>query len=352
MSRKNTPNSSKQPRMEVVNLFAADPTATLLIGFIVLAVAVFGALSPGTFLSMDTVKSMAFQMPELGILSLAMMVPLMSGGLNLAIIATANLSGLVIAAVVTQWIQPASPPFVIAGVVALAIFSGSITALAIGLTIGIIVAFFRVHPILVTLGMMTLVKGIAIVTTRGTVIGGFPPAILFIGNGTVWGIPVSIILFVCCAIAVAMIMSHTPFGVAVRMIGSNEKATRYSGVNTERVLVGVYVLSSLLCCIAALVMMARFNSARAGYAESYLLITILASVLGGVDPFGGFGKVIGLLLSLLLLQAISTGFNLVGFSPHLTEAIWGATLILAILIALVRDRWLGQSRSPKPRAAQ
>ena len=83
------------------------------------------------------------------------------------------------------------------------------------------------------------------------------------------------ILFVLCAIAVAMILSHTPFGVAVRMIGSNERATRYSGVNTERVLVGVYALSSLLCCVAALVMMARFNSARAGYAESYLLITIL-----------------------------------------------------------------------------
>jgi simple sugar transport system permease protein len=187
---------------------------------------------------------------------------------------------------------------------------------------------------------MTLVKGIAIFTTRGTVIGGFPRSVLFIGNGTLLGIPVSMMLFLFCAVVIAMILSHTPFGVAVRMIGSNERATRYSGVNTERVLVGVYVLSSLLCCVAALVMMARFNSARAGYAESYLLITILASVLGGVDPFGGFGKVLGLLLSLLLLQAISTGFNLVGFSPHLTEAIWGATLILAMLIALIRDRWI------------
>ena len=92
-------------------------------------------------------------------------------------------------------------------------------------------------------------------------------------------------------------MSHTPFGVAVRMIGSNEKATRYSGVATEWMVVGVYVVSSVLCWVAAAVMMARFNSARAGYAESYLLITILAAVLGGVDPNGGFGKVLGLFLS-------------------------------------------------------
>jgi simple sugar transport system permease protein len=94
--------------------------------------------------------------------------------------------------------------------------------------------------------------------------------------------------------------------------------------------------------VAAVVMMARFNSARAGYAESYLLITILAAVLGGVDPNGGFGKVLGLFLSLILLQIISTGFNLLGFSPHLTEAIWGATMILAIAIALVRDRWVAR----------
>jgi simple sugar transport system permease protein len=150
------------------------------------------------------------------------------------------------------------------------------------------------------------------------------------------------ILFILCAAVVAMMVAHTPFGVSVRLIGSNEKATRYSGVATEWVLVGVYVVSSLLCWVAALVMMARFNSASAGYAESYLLITILAAVLGGIDPFGGFGRVLGLFLSLVLLQVISTGFNLLGFSPYLTAAIWGATMIIAILIAVVRDRWIAR----------
>ena len=83
------------------------------------------------------------------------------------------------------------------------------------------------------------------------------------------------IIFILCAILIAVIMNHAPSAYPC-MIGSNEKATRYSGVATEWMLVGVYVLSSLLCWVAAVVMMARFNSARAGYAESYLLITILA----------------------------------------------------------------------------
>ncbi len=148
------------------------------------------------------------------------------------------------------------------------------------------------------------------------------------------------IRFLLCASVVAVLLTHAPFGVSVRLIGSNERATRYSGVATEWMLVGVYVFSSLLCWVGALVMMARFNSASAGYAESYLLITILAAVLGGVDPFGGFGRVLGLFLSLILLQVISTGFNLLGFSQHLTSAIWGATMIFAILLSHLRDQWL------------
>jgi simple sugar transport system permease protein len=333
---------SPAARTSFADLLGRDPTVTMLGALIVLAVLCFSALAPSNFLSGDTIRAIAFQMPELGILALAMMIPLMSGGLNLAIIATANLSALVMAAVMTKMIGPESPLQVVAGVITLALAAGLLTSLVVGLITGMIVAFLGVHPILVTLGTMIAVKGIAVYATSGGVIGGFPPAILFLGNGTLLGFPVPMMIFILCAILVAVIMNHAPFGVSVRMIGSNEKATRYSGVATEWMLVGVYVVSSVLCWVAGAVMMARFNSARAGYAESYLLITILAAVLGGVDPNGGFGKVLGLFLSLILLQLISTGFNLLGFSPHLTQAIWGATMILAIAIALVRDKWIAR----------
>ncbi|MGB8465829.1 MAG: ABC transporter permease [Terrimicrobiaceae bacterium] len=337
-----TPTPSPATRTSWADMLGKDPTVTMLGALILLAVVVFSALAPSSFLSGNTIRAVAFQMPELGILALAMMIPLMSGGLNLAIIATANLSALVMAAILTRMLGPESAPPAIAGVIALALTAGLVTSLVIGFITGMIVAFLGVHPILVTLGTMTAVKGIAVFATSGGVIGGFPPAILYLGNGTLLGFPVPMIIFILCAVLVAVIMNHAPFGVSVRMIGSNEKATRYSGVATEWMLVGVYVMSSLLCWVAAAVMMARFNSARAGYAESYLLITILAAVLGGVDPNGGFGRVLGLVLSLILLQMISTGFNLLGLSPHLTQAIWGATMILAIAIALVRDKWMAR----------
>jgi ribose/xylose/arabinose/galactoside ABC-type transport system permease subunit len=91
-------------------------------------------------------------------------------------------------------------------------------------------------------------------------------------------------------------------------------------------------------------MISRFNSAKAGYASSYLLVTILAAVLGGVDPFGGFGKMMGLVLALLILQVISSGLNLLGMSAHLTMALWGGILIFILFLNQVRDR-LGPMKS-------
>ena len=107
-----------------------------------------------------------------------------------------------------------------------------------------------------------------------------------------------------------------------------------------------YTLSSVLCFVAACLMLARFNSASAAYAQSYLLVTILAAVLGGVvDPFGGFGRISGLMLALVVLQVISSGCNLLGLSQHLTLAIWGLTLIGVmgikfLVVPWLADRWL------------
>ena len=202
------------------------------------AVIIFGALAPRRFLSGDTLRAMAFQMPELGILSLAMMIPLMSGGLNLAIIATANLSALVMAAILTHLVPPVRHER--RRVIVLALIAGMITTLIIGFLTGVIVAFFGVHPILVTLGTMTLVKGTSVLgqqwyryrwfSSRNPVPGERNP---------IWN-PRIDDSFPPLRNVVGVILTHAPFGVSVRFIGSNERATRYSGVATEWVLVGVY----------------------------------------------------------------------------------------------------------------
>jgi simple sugar transport system permease protein len=323
-------------RRRIAALAGSGTIATLAVLLLALW-AVFAIAIGDRFFSVNTLQSMAFQMPELGILSLAMMLALLSGGLNLSIIATANLTGLTIAFVLTRTI-PGSEGMAWVGWQVLAIASGFAVAALVGLVNGFVIAYLGVSPILATLGTMTACKGLAIGLTHGNVISGFPDPIVFIGNGTVFGVPFALIVLALCALPVAIMLNATPFGAKIYMIGSNEKATRYSGVDTRAILLKLYVLSSLLAGVAAVVMLARFNSANAAYGESYLLVTILAAVLGGVDPFGGFGKVGGLMLALTILQVISSAFNLLNLSQFLTLAIWGGILIAVAAVPHLRGK--------------
>ncbi len=313
-----------------------DPVNQRLILLLLALLAVFGLLLGERLFSGASLRSMAYQLPELGILSLAMMVPLLSGGLDLSIIATANLVALTIA-FLFQALVPASPGVSWAAAQVVAVAAGLAVAVVIGAANGVIIAYLEVSPILTTLGAMTLIKGISIGLTHGGVLSGFPSLIVFIGNGSFVGVPVVVLIFIAVAAVMTLILNRTPFGQILHMLGSNEAATRYSGIDTRRMLVKVYITSSLLAAIAGIVMMARFNSANAAYGESYLLVTILAAVLGGVSPEGGFGKVAGLVFALIILQLISTAFNLLNFSQFLTLAIWGGTLIAVAVAARLRD---------------
>jgi simple sugar transport system permease protein len=301
--------------------------ALLLVGFT--------AFVPN-FLSIGTLQSFMYQLPLLGLLSLAMVVPLITGGLNLAIIATTNQCALLMVWIMRTMITVETAPGTMFAVILLAMLAGLVLCLLIGLVTGALVAHTGVHPILVTLGTKSLIDGISIYLTRGMALSGVPESLARAGATTVMGVPVIFILLVFMAVLVGIVLKHTAFGISCAMIGSNIEATRYSAIDTRRVLVRVYVMSSLICFVAALVMIATFNSASADYAQSYLLVTILAAVLGGVDPFGGFGTVTGLMLALAILQVISSGFNQFGLSNYLTVAIWGAILIFVVLVQTVR----------------
>jgi len=335
--------SDQTSRLLRLLMTGRNQTINYLILLLVALVVCFALALQDTFLSLGTLRSMAFQLPELGVLALAMMITMLCGGINLSIIATANLTSLTIGYVLTQLMPADWATAAGIGTILLAIAAGLAVAGLIGLLNGVIIAYVGVSPILATLGTMTMVKGISIGLTHGNVISGFPEPILFIANGVVLGVPMAVIVFALCAAPLALLLNRTPFGIAIYMIGSNERSTRFSGIDTRRVLLRVYVLSSLLCGVAALVMMSRFNSANAAYGESYLLITILAAVLGGVDPFGGFGRVMGLVLALIILQVISSGLNLLGLSAHLTLAIWGAILILVMAVGYLNVRLGGRA---------
>ncbi|HDP78618.1 MAG TPA: ABC transporter permease [Mesotoga infera] len=301
-------------------------------------VLLFSLALPGKFLRPSNLQSMAFQLPELGVLAFAMMITMLTGGINLSIISSANLSGIIMAMILTGDLASSAGGAGLGWTIFLAVLAGLSISLIVGLVNGMIIAYIGVSPILATLGTMTLLEGISLVITRGYVISGLPRNLLVIGNGTFLGIPVPMFILIAVAVVVAIILNKTRLGLSTYMIGSNIKATNFSGISTNKVTILVYMISGFLAGIASLIMIARFNSAKAGYGSSYLLVTVLVSVLGGINPNGGFGKVSGVFLGLVLLQVISSGLNLLGISQFLTLALWGALLLGVEALRLAKRR--------------
>ncbi len=310
----------------------------LMIIFIALFV-IMSIIMPGQFLSLGNFQSIAFQLPELGILALAMMITMISGGINLSIIASANLSGIVMALIMTSFISENTSFTGSLSVTLIAILMGLIVAFLIGILNGFLIAYVNVSPILTTLGTMTLVQGISVGVTKGYVISGFPTAFQYVGNNTLLGIPIPMIFFIFIVLIMSIILSRSTFGISVYMLGSNKTATSFSGINVKKVTMKIYAISGLLTGLAAIIMISRFNSASAGYSLSYLLVTVLLAVLGGVNPDGGFGRISGLVMALLILQVISSGLNLMQVSSQLSKALWGIILILVIALRYYSDKF-------------
>ena len=147
--------------------------------------------------------------------------------------------------------------------------------------------------------------------------------------------PIPLLILLGAVFVWHILMTRTRLGFSNYMVGSNIEATRYSGISTRRVITLIYALSGAMCALAGIIMVARFNSVRVGHGESYLLITVLACFLGGVNPFGGFGKVVSVFLALVILQVLSSGLNLLGASQHLATAIWGIMLVGVMIL-----RWV------------
>ncbi|MEX9908518.1 ABC transporter permease [Providencia rettgeri] len=319
--------------------FKIDGSVIGLLSIFVLAIAAFSIAMPGHFFTQNTFLSITFQLPELGLLTFAMFVPMLSGGLNLAIISTANLTGLFMAWVFINYLPVDAGTGTQLMWLVFALIGATVIAVIIGSLTGLMISHIGAHPILVTLGTMTIISGIGVYLTKGAALSGMPPIVRAIGSDTVLGVPIAMIIFIVTAILLALFLGCTRLGKNIYMSGSNINATWFSGIRTDRVMIAIYTISSLLCVLAGLIMMARFNSARMGYGDSYLLLTILAIVLGGTNPFGGVGKVSQVFCALLVLQVIATGLSLLGVSLHFNLAVWGITLILALAFKFFKEKW-------------
>jgi len=286
-----------------------------------------GILNGSRFFSFRNLTAMMYQMPMIGLLAIGMLISELTGGINLSLVSLANFNGVLIYELLKAFTQ-GNVGSAHGGQVFIALVVSCIACMVVGLLNGALTAMLQIPALLVTLGTMTLLQGLSLVITKGYTLSGFPDNLTFFGTGTVLGIPMSLILFVVIVFITHIILDRTVYGKQLYMTGANPVAARYSNVNTVKVVVIEYVLSALFSFFASMVMIGQMNSVKANYYESYVLIAVLASFLGGVNPNGGFGKIGGTVIAAIILQVINTGLNLLRLDPFMVTAMWGAIIIL------------------------
>ena len=292
--------------------------------------ALMGILSPERFLSEQNLTSMAFQFPEFAILALAITLVMMTGGIDLSVVGIANLSAVVAALILTEFAGPDLPLQASMLWLGFALGASLLIGAMVGLLNGTLVAFLGLPPILATLGSGLVFTGFAIALTGGSAVMGFPEVVAWIGNSQMLGLPTPLLIFIMLAVALHFLMTRTAFGIRISMFGTNPLAALYAAVDVKGMLLKVYMLSGLFASVAGMVIMSRANSAKADYGSSYLLLAVLIAVLGGVNPYGGYGRVVGVVLAVLSMQFLSSGLNMLQVSNFARELIWGALLLFVM----------------------
>lgn len=315
--------------MKILNdIRSKYPNEFVLFGIFIFLFVVMSILSPDKFLSITNLQTMLFQMPEFGLMALAMMIAVLTGGMNLSIITGSTLATIIAGFFMrTEFVQN-NPALGTLLAVLMTIFIACMT----GVLNGAIVAYIGVAPMLVTLGTKTLFEGLGLQFTKGSSVSGFPELFNRIGSGTLFGIPYTLIILIIFTVLSYFLFERSKWGMEVYMIGCNETATRFSGVNTKATLLKVYIYSGLMYGIAGILIASRYCSAKTDYGSSYLMQALTAVVLGGTSIAGGSGTVAGTILAVMIIQTVSTGFNIYGINRNIVNIITGVILIVVLAI--------------------
>jgi len=309
-----------------------DSNTVLLSILIVLLLCIGGTLSHGSYLSVFNLQSMASQVPEIGLLAIGVMLAMCAGngGIDLSGIATANLAG-VASGIFALSIVPVDQAPVLFTVVF--VIGCLVVGTAAGAFNGVLISRLGITPILCTLGTQMLFTGLAIVLSNGRAVRiGSPPPLYELGNGVAWLIPWSFLLFIIVAILLGVVLRCTPYGVKLMLMGSNPKAAAYSGFAGAKIVTVTYAISGLLAGLSGAIIAARNVNVKWDYGTTYLLIAILIAVMAGVKPEGGYGRVVNVVLSAIILQLLSSLLNFIGLSNFVRDLAWGALLLLFLFI--------------------
>jgi len=294
-------------------------------------IAIFTSIAPN-FLTTGNLFEITRLSVELGLLAIALTPILITGGIDLSVGSMMGLAAVVFGIAATEWHLPIAAAAAAALLVGLA--GGTLNALA--------VAGLGLPPLIVTLGSLSMFRGIAEGLTQGSgSYSGFPPAFLALGQGYLGGIvPAQLPLFLVVLAAYALLLHRSVIGRALYAIGFSASGARRAGLPVERRVGVLYLLSGLTASLAAIVYVAHLGQAKSDAGIGFELDAITAVVLGGTSVFGGRGTLWGTVLGLCALSTLQNGLRLAALPSELTGVLTGALLVATI----AADRWMGRPR--------
>jgi ribose/xylose/arabinose/galactoside ABC-type transport system permease subunit len=294
---------------------------SLLIIFVVILIST--TLSTKDFLSLANIGNILRQFSIVGMLSIGETLIILTGGIDLSIGSLVALSSVLCATFMPHSIF-------------LSVFMTILVCTLLGLVNGFLVAKAQMAPFIVTLGMMMIGRGMAILIAKGLVVPGVSESFYVLYQGSVLGFPLPTIILIVILFIMYFVVSMTGWGRHIYSIGGNEEVTRLAGINVDRIKMAVYTFSGFFAGLAGLIFTARVTAGFPDSAVGYELNAIAAVIIGGVNLFGGEGNLLKVMVGVLILTIISNFMNLAGISPYTQDAVKGGIILLAVFLSLRR----------------
>lgn len=300
----------------------------VLLGLLVLLVVVFGITQPG-FLSPYAIADSTFNFSEKGILALALALLIVTGEIDLSIAAILALCSLAMGFAMRAGAGPV-------GMAMAALATGGLA----GLLNGWLVTHYRLPSIVVTIGTLSLYRGLAMVALGDQAMSGYPEVFSVLGNGYLgdlvglpWLIvPIEFAILLVCAVAVGVVLHRTVLGRRLYAIGANPVASRFSGIEVDRYRLRLFVFAGLMAALAAILLTGRIGSTRPNIAMGWELDAITMVILGGVAIEGGRGSIVGTMLAVLLLGLFTFALGMANVSGIVMSMVVGGLLIVSMVL--------------------
>lgn len=293
------------------------------------------SIASSNFFSFGTLTSILRQVSIIGIISVGAAYVILTAGIDLSVGSVACISSLTAALLLKAGFS-----------IPIAIIVTLMIAVCYGIFSGCLVSFFKMSPLIATLGMMTALRGAGYLITDGLPVYGFGPGLSPFGRGYLLGIPYPVILMLAVFAIGIFVLSKTPIGRHIYGVGGNEEASRLSGVNVNAVKIFTYAFCSFLSGVAGLVLLSRTNSGQPAAGVGFEMDSITAVVLGGVSLMGGQGRLSLVIIGVLIMGVLSTGMLMCNINDYVQQVVKGMVLIAAVALSYVslkmRDRIIAQ----------